>query len=487
MEKIRSFLFTNTSPRQTIAKNTIWLFLSEGVGRGLKMILVIYAARVLGAGGWGTFSYVLSLASLVMVFSDIGLSGLITREIVQKKEGYRTFISSALFIKTSLLMVSTLIVVFIGPSLSQIPEARTLFPIVALVLFFDAVRDFALAINTAFEKMERDMIAKSIMNITIVGLGIGLLQFNTVPQSVAIAYAIGSALGCAIALSTIWRDAKNLFTRFDSTLFALVMRTTWPFALITLISTILSNTDIYLLGLWRSPEEIGLYSSMQRIQQFLLFIPGMIATAVFPLVSRLATKDDEHAGHILEKTTAFLLLIGIPLTAGGIMLAPQIVTLLFGAGYIGAVPILRVLFGVLLVSFPLVLFLNSIFAYDGQKSIANAYFFGFIANIILNILFIPRFGAIGSAIATLIATIIITGLMWHKLKRITRFHVTPQLKGITLSSIAMMGSIVLCMFFEVTLIPTVCIAIFVYAGTILLIKDPLIEELFLAIKTKTIA
>ena len=134
---IKEFLFKNTTNKQTFAKNTFWLGASEVSGRLLKMGLIIYAARVLGADGWGTFSYALSVASLLMIFSDIGLGGLITREIVQEKDGHVNFISTAIFLKNIVLVASLVLVIVICPIISNIPSANTLFPLVAVIFLFE--------------------------------------------------------------------------------------------------------------------------------------------------------------------------------------------------------------------------------------------------------------------------------------------------------------------------------------------------------------
>ena len=198
---IKEFLFKNTTNKQTFAKNTFWLGASEVSGRLLKMGLIIYAARVLGADGWGTFSYALSVASLLMIFSDIGLGGLITREIVQEKDGHVNFISTAIFLKNIVLVASLVLVIVICPIISNIPSANTLFPLVAVIFLFDALRELGFSINRAREKMEREMSVKTIMSIVILVLGILLLQINAEPRSIAIAYAVGSAVGFIIILS----------------------------------------------------------------------------------------------------------------------------------------------------------------------------------------------------------------------------------------------------------------------------------------------
>jgi O-antigen/teichoic acid export membrane protein len=485
MNILKLFLFKNTTARQTVAKNTFWLFVSEGIGRVLKMVLVIYAARILGTEGWGLFSYVLSLGSLLMIFSDIGLSGLITREIAQKKEGYKTFIATALFIKSCLLLISTALIVWIAPSISHIPLANHLFPLIALTLCIDAVRDFILSINTAFEKMERDMITKSTMHLILVAVGIGLLNVYPIPESVGVAYVIGSTVGCVIAYFTVRRDLRGLFNRIDTSSIGMVLATTWPFALITLISTIMANTDIYLLSIWRNASDIGLYASAQRIQQFIFIIPVMIATAVFPLLSRLANTDTARFTAIFERIATLIMTLALPIAIGGVLLAQQLVALIFGNAFSGAVPILQLLLITLIASFPLILFSNSIFAYNKQRNIATAYFSGVIANIILNIVLIPRFGAVGSAVATLISTTIVTCFIWIRLRSIIHFNIVPKLWRAAIAVSAMAGCMVLLIHYAIPLFVTILIGIVLYISTLLLLRDPLFIDIRMILRAKT--
>jgi O-antigen/teichoic acid export membrane protein len=477
MHSIRSFLFKNTSVRQTVLKNTFWLFVSETVGRILKMGLVIYAARMLGADGWGVFSYALSLGSLLMIFSDIGLGNLITREAIQKKDNYSSFISTALLLKGIVLAASTLLIVLLSPSISHLPEARVLFPMIALVLFFDSLRDLGLAINKVFEKMEREMVVKALMNVVVLALGIVLLHVYLEPQSVAIAYAVGSAIGFVLIAILMRKDIRGLISTIDMRIIPSVIKTAWPFALIALITTVMANTDIYMLGIWKDPTEIGLYASVQRIQQFILILPIMIATAVFPLFSRLANKDNMQFSIALEKTMAITMMIGIPIAFGGLILSEEIVTLFFGVGYANAVPILNILMVMLLVSFPLILLSNAIFAYNEQKHLALAYLSGVIANVLLNILLIPQYGAVGSAIATFVCSAVITLIIWIKMKSINSFRTFRYVKKSILATIGMLCILALCQYFDLHIVITALGSMIFYVVVLLLLKEPLLKEI----------
>ncbi|MFA6520723.1 MAG: flippase [Candidatus Paceibacterota bacterium] len=477
MEKLKTFFFQNTNTKQTIVKNTFWLFLSETSGRLLKMGLIVYAARVLGASGWGLFSYAISVASLLTMFADIGISDLVLREITQKKDGHKTFISTALLLKVIVLVISTFLVIFVSPFISHIPQANSLFFLVALILFFDSMRELGLSINRASEKMERDMVVKVATNASIFILGVLLLKMQLSPKSIALAYAIGSAIGFITVAILIRKELRDLLAKVDLRIFKTIIKTTWPFVFITLIGVIMGNIDIYMLGIWKNAGEIGLYSSVQRIQQFIMILPSTIAVAVFPLMSRLVNVDKQQFRVLLEKTLSMILLMGIPVAIGGILLADQIILKVFGQDYVGAIPIFQVLMLMLLISFPLVLLSNAIFAHNKQRNLAPAYTFGIIANVIFNLLLIPKFGAVGSAVATLVSTGTITLFIWMKLKKINDFAVLKNLKKSFLATLVMICFIFIFKYFEVGVMQNIFVSAFVYFATLLLLKESIFKDL----------
>lgn len=481
---LRKFLFEHSGVKQIVIKNTFWLFMAEAVGRLLKMAFVIYAARVLGASGWGMFSYALSIGALLMILSDIGITNLISREAIQKKQGYATFISTALALKSILLVISTVVVLIAGPALSTVAGAETLFPLIAAILIFDALRDIGFALNRPSERMEREMTVKTLMNVATLALGFALFAVRPSPASVAIAYGAGSAVGFILIAYIMRKDIRAYLTRANWKLFGAVMRTTWPLTVITLVGSIMANTDIYMLGIWRDAAEIGLYSSVQRIQIFILIVPSMIATAVFPLLSGRATSDTSGFKTALEKTLGIVMVAGLPIALAGCLLAPQIVTLFFGAGFAGAVPMLRILMLMLIASFPLIVLSQAIFAHDKQRDLAFAYLFGVTVNVLLNFLLVPRFGAIGSAVATLFSTTLITAIIWRKMQRIQQFSVLPMLKRALIATITMLAVLFPLARTGTGAVVATILGGAVYFMTLYFLKEPLIKELRDVIKKR---
>jgi O-antigen/teichoic acid export membrane protein len=477
MEKLRNFFFRNINTRQIIIKNTLWLFAGEASGRLLKMGLIVYAARNLGAGGWGTFAYALSIASLLMIFSDMGIGSLITRNASQKDENYQTFISATLLLKGIVLAISIILVISISPHISNIKEAMILFPIIGLIFLFDSIRDVGFAINRILEKMEREMIIKVILNSIILVIGIMLINANPLPISLAIAYAIGSGISAILIIFILRKDILKFIVKTNIATLKLVLKTTLPLAIVALIGTIMGNTDIYMLGIWRTPEDIGVYSAAHRFFQFIIIIPSMIATATLPLMSRLANKDNEKFKNILERTLSLFMIIVIPIALGGLVLANQIVPMTFGPQYLAAIPVLQILMVMLLVSSPLILLINSIFAYNEQRKLVWANIFGVLVNILFNLLLIPKFGVTGAAMATLGSTSIVTYVIWRKMKKINHFEILPSLKIIVLPAIVMLLATLLLKYFGVQVMLNILISSVVYFWVLFLVKKSIFVEL----------
>ena len=217
-QKIKSFLFENKNIKQTIAKNTFWLFFGEFISRLSRAIIIIYAARILGAENWGVFSYAITFATLFMILSDIGLSSILTREASKYPDRKNQYLSTTLFIKLVLLTLSTLLIIFIAPLFVKIESVKLLLPFVALLFLFDSLREFGFGISRAIEKMEQEAFVRIFTNISIVVLGFIFLTVNSSSLSLTIAYLLGSILGFSLIIWTLRSYFNNLLSHFTKSL-----------------------------------------------------------------------------------------------------------------------------------------------------------------------------------------------------------------------------------------------------------------------------
>jgi O-antigen/teichoic acid export membrane protein len=181
-------------------------------------------------------------------------------------------------------------------------------------------------------------------------------------------------------------------------------------------------------------EAVGQYAAAVRISEAWYFIPGAIASSIFPAIINAKKQNEDLYYARLQKLYDIMVWMAIAIALPMTFLSDGIVGLLYGAQYneAGSVLMVHIWAGVFV-------FLG---VASGQWLLSeNLQIFstmnttiGAIVNIGLNYMLIPRMGIEGSAWATLISYCIagyLCLLIWKK-TRINFIHLTKSLLFITI-------------------------------------------------------
>ncbi|MDD3614148.1 MAG: oligosaccharide flippase family protein, partial [Candidatus Pacebacteria bacterium] len=231
-----NLLFTNISPKQTFLKNSFWLFLSQGLSRLFKFILVIVSARVLGPSGFGTFNYILSIATFFFIAADWGIGSLIIREYQQLEEKEKYVRVSFLFrlIATALCLIAA----FAGLFVFQNPEFRINFLIISIYLFISNIKDFLVSFLRAIQKMEKEFIVILVEGFSVMAFGIFLILIHRNIISLSFGYLIGVFLSLLTAI-LMTRSYKEYFKpQFDKETFKKILKDGFPMLLFGILGFI---------------------------------------------------------------------------------------------------------------------------------------------------------------------------------------------------------------------------------------------------------
>lgn len=474
---LKELLFKNSSVRQTVFKNTSWLFIGEIAGRLIRFSIVIYAARLLGAAEYGAFSYALSIAAFLTIFSDLGISPVITKEVARSRERVDVTLGTAVILKGLLVLVNAGILLFILPLVSRLPEANTLFPLLFFVFAFDSFRELGFAISRAFETMEREAYAKVILNMAVAGLGFAFLALAPSARSLMWAYVGGTAIGLA---ATVWLLRGQLQQiSFSFSLMALwrFFKQALPIGLLGILGAIAINTDMIMIGWWEDAAQVGYYAAGQKIILLLYVAPTLLSSAAFPVFSRLAKSDSAYFRVIFEHILAATYLLAFPIAIGGALTAPELIDLLFGTAYAPAALTLQILFLTILVVYPSTIIPNALFAHDKQNYFLIFTAIGAFGNALLNWFFIPQFGIAGAAIATVVAQLIANAFIWMRMKQTLPFAIVGRLGRIVVATICMGVVILVLQRFNLPTVPLIAAAAAVYFGTLLMLREPMFAEI----------
>ena len=485
--KIKNLLFANRSVRQTVAKNTFWLGVSNIGGRLLRAIVIIYAARVLGASEWGVFSYAVSLTAFLTIFTDIGVSPVMTREMAKLRgepENQRRILSTAFFIKTVLLLLGLGVIFFATPYFMPNEKVRAILPLIAFIFAFDSIRDFGFSLVRSMEKMEWEAALYLLTNLAIVVFGFIFLASSSTVISFTAAYTAGAGIGMLATVYALRHHLRGVFSGFSRKLVPYILGSGWPFTLSAILGILMIDMDVLIIGWLRSAEEVGLYSAAQRIVQLLYILPSILATSLLPTFSRLAGRDEKKFKFGFEGALWAAYSLAIPISIGGVLLGGEMIELVFGPGFAGAALPFRILMLTLLISFPAVILTGVIFTHNKQRQLAVYAAIGGISNIVLDLLVIPRYGIGGAAVVTLFAQILSNLYLWRVVRSIVKPDIVSRLKRVFVAAAVMGAAVFVFDRFDMNVILAVILGGAIYLGALLLLKEPVVQEIKLIFAAK---
>ncbi|MFA5053811.1 MAG: oligosaccharide flippase family protein [Parcubacteria group bacterium] len=466
-----------------IIKNAVWLFSGQVVGRALRAILIVVAARLMGTSDWGVFSYAISLAAAFTVFSDVGINALLVREGSKDSGLTRKYLSTGLAIKLILLTVLSLAAVFLKGVIIRIPEAESLIHLIIIIFVFDSLRDYVSALARSFERMDIEAEGQIITNIGIVVFGLLFLFINPTADYLAFGYVLGTLIGLIAVFIPLRHYFKGLVKEFSRKLIREILVSAWPFGLVSLMGVITINTDTIVLGSVGSASDVGLFAAAQKPVQLLYLIPSLLVAAFLPTLSREASETSEFR-ETLEKGLKAVYLFAIPLALGGILASKSVVHLLYGPEFQSSWASFALLSATFFFVFPSIFFTNALFARGSQKSFYGYLAIGVVANVILDLALIPVLGIAGCALATLVVQIALFIYGVIRLKKSLSFRVFPDIKRIVISALVMAAAVVGLLLLNAHSAIIVVSGFAVYFLMLMALREPTLKEVVDALRKK---
>jgi len=189
--------------------------------------------------------------------------------------------------------------------------------------------------------------------------------------------------------------------RFDTA--KRILGQSWPLILSTAFTVVYMRIDQVMINHLLNRSSVGIYDAAVRLAEIWYFIPATIAGSLFPAVvnARISSIPLYEARLAKLYSVSFYvsLFIILPIT----FLSGWIIQLLYGIDYIAAGPVLKIYVWAGIFSM-LGVVVNQVLVHDKLTKIT--FMINLIAmclNVALNILFIPKWGINGAAIATLIS------------------------------------------------------------------------------------
>lgn len=241
-------------------------------------------------------------------------------------------------------------------------------------------------------------------------------------------YLYGSILGILIVnlLFVIRFKAITLTSSFSKETFSKLILFSWPFIFHGVSINLLGNADKFILESYLSLEEVGVYTLAYSIGSAMIFSFIGVSVFVEPLIYK--ETDDRKRKNLIDRFLFYTMLFGIMAYIVISFLSDLFIEDLYSEKYRDVstyIPLIAISY----IIYPYYLMSNYNLTFDKKtKTIAFVSIINALLNILLNVLFVPKFGIIASVFSN-IASYIIQSILFVFVS--SSFKLTKDLLEVT--------------------------------------------------------
>jgi O-antigen/teichoic acid export membrane protein len=367
--------------------------------------------NVVGAEEYGLYFSLFNFSLLLNIILDFGITNYNNRNIAQNNQLLSKSLSSIVVLRFMLAVVYFIFTLAAAMLIGY--ELRQIYILVFLV-FNQFIASFILYLRSNLSGLhlfKTDSIISVLDRTLMIIICSFLLWGGFVKSEFRIEwfiYAQTSAYVVAllITLVVVYGKADFLKLNFDRAYFIAILKKSYPFAVLTLLMAFYFRIDSVMLErlLPNGKEQAGIYAQAYRILDAAAMFAFLFAGLLLPMFSRMI----KHKESIDQLTFFSLLLLIVPvlaITFASFFYRGEIMDLLYHQHVASS----SIIFGILILSYVGIaityIFGTLLTANGNLKQLNLMAGAGVILNISLNLILIPKYFALGAAIASLITQV----------------------------------------------------------------------------------
>jgi PST family polysaccharide transporter len=323
--------------RDAAVSGVRWLAIARVISDGLQFVAAVALARLIAPAEFGNAAVALIFVPLSVILTYEGFGS----ALVQRKEVDRAHLEAATLISGAagvVLTIATFLLapVIAGPLLSD--EIAHLIQLISPVFLLASVGTVSRA------KLSRRLDFRTIGLIETIGMVVG--AFASVGFALtgmnAEAIVLGGVVSTALASLLLILSARPARPRWHRHELASITRFGAPASVAGTLYVAITNVDYAVLAARLSSTQVGLYwRAFQLGVSYQDKISGIMLRLAFPIYSR--TRNMTEMKRLHERATRIHGAVVVPLLAVLIVTAPDVVPMLFGKAWEGAVAPAQVL------------------------------------------------------------------------------------------------------------------------------------------------
>jgi O-antigen/teichoic acid export membrane protein len=390
-------------------KNTGWLMAARVGSLAIKFLVNTFAlSSYLGTKQFGILNYPTALTAFFLAIAALGLDGFVTRELLGNPGKKDTLLGTSFWMRL-VAGFAVIPLIFLAYTIANhLKPLDTPFYYVFIVAFTAIIQ----SVNIIDSFFQSKVQAKKIMYINVTGNVVSaIIKLSFILLKLPLIWFVYSlvfdAAIIAIGYIITYNNSGNHISKwkFDRTVATHLIKYSWPLAFSAILGSLYMKIDQVMIPIYLKTSELGIYSTVASLSESWYFIPVAIVTSVFPAIMNARNTDISRYKKRLQNMYDLMVVISMSIAIFMTFSSKLIYHIAYAKHpefWTGA-PVLAVH-----VWAGVFVFLGTA---SSQYLIAEGYTkmsmlrtgAGAIVNIVLNIIWLPKYGILGAAYATLAA------------------------------------------------------------------------------------
>lgn len=394
-----------------------------------------YISRIFGVEKLGLVNFVDNTINYFLLFATMGINILGVREIASVKDNKETqskVFSNILGLNLLFTIVTISIYLTLIATIPKLSQYSELFYIGTAKIFFTT---FLIEwFYTGIENFKYITIRSIIIKVIYV-ISVFLFIRNQEDYILYFILTVGTVVINALINMAYVRQYINIQPRELVNL--KYLKNNIVLGIYAIMTSMYLTFNVMYLGLISDNTQVGYYTTAFKLYSVILGFFTAFTNVMLPRMSALLAEDNKAQFHnLINKSFAAVSKFSIPLILCSIILTPQIIYILSGPGYEGAIIPMRIIMpAILFVGIAQILAIQVLMPMKKDRILLIASICGAIISIIINILFVPKIQSIGSAIVLLSAEMLVTSIyiLYILKEHIAKIPIKSFIKEILLS------------------------------------------------------
>lgn len=381
--------------------NLGWLFFDKIFRMGVGLVVGLWLARYLGPEDFGQLSYATTFVGLFYPLAELGLASIVVREVVRQKQSAPGILATAFLMQAAgAALALSLILITANFLLQGSDQTRLMIGVLSFCVVCRATEVVRYWFESQVKSRYVVWVENGVFALMAVVRVILIMKQAELMAFVWVCLVEAALVGLGF-LAMFWvKGGGFLLLRPSVTQAVILLRECWPLLLAGIAVSLYIRIDVVMLQHMANSKQVGIYAAATRISELFYLLPSVVVASFSPMLIKCFDENHEKFTHKMVRIYWLLAWYSIAFSVLVSFFSDSLVALLFGQKYEGAAEVLAVHVWALL---PVSLGIASsqyLLVHGKQKMSLVRTGFGLLLNIILNILLIPRYGAMGAAIAT---------------------------------------------------------------------------------------